>query len=270
LQPGLAQLLSSREHAAHCNVVLVVPSSASMRGLVLPFACMHTLLVSCLWQPLLSAAVLPAPQGLPQRTAAAHRHGGGGSHRQQRRAGTSLLQQWRVPAGSESAASEEVCSQLQQAILVQPQAACRSSSYPDSSTGCTCTMHLPKSIRQKPDTLYNPYYTKIPYREHMPTFPPLKLPELAQSPFQPYSPPETAPECPFSSRCKADEGAQGGIEECVGFNSWGFQEVSMSEYTPAAAYLNEVVCDYVLAPNGTFRIPRKVQAFWDAQHRASD
>lgn len=153
------------------------------------------------------------------------------------------------------------CQELQKGLVVQPAPTCWNLTLPGDWTGCTCSIRLPRSIRQRPDLHYDPYFVAPPKHENLPTFPPLKLPEPPRNPLVPYEVPEMSPDCPFKARCEGDS------FECVGFNSWGFEEVKMAEYQPALAYLNEMICHYVMNPNSSFQVPPKVQELWKMQEQ---
>mmetsp|Transcript_35565 Transcript_35565/g.101267 ORF Transcript_35565/g.101267 Transcript_35565/m.101267 type:complete len:195 (-) Transcript_35565:168-752(-) len=125
---------------------------------------------------------------------------------------------------------------------------CKPASFAKKWEGCTCRIPLPSSVHQMPDTFYDPYALEIPISFSMTTFSPLTTQPPASSPAAPYSPPTTPAACPFSRRCA-------GSTPCVGFDSWGFQEVRMSRYTPASGFFNEITCNYINDGTASFTEP---------------
>lgn len=151
---------------------------------------------------------------------------------------------------------ERECKLFEKAFLVWPQAMCRYAVFPGKWVGCSCTIHLPRTINQLLDLTYNPYAQLVPLQEGVPTLPPLRPLAMPRNPLAAYMPPPMAAICPFATRCTIP------TFNCVSFDTWGFQEVRMAAYTPATSYLKDVICDYTMDSLGTFTIPGKVTALW--------
>lgn len=132
-----------------------------------------------------------------------------------------------------------------------------------------CTIFLPGSIAPMPDNLYNPYAVEVPPDPDIPTFPAMPSVPPPSNPLQPYNPPLGVPECPFIKKCGRKPG-EDKFEDCVGYDSWGFDEVRMGKYSPASRFFNSVNCFYIMKPYNRFHVPKKVEAFWYLAKKRGD
>eukprot|EP00929_Paragymnodinium_shiwhaense_P104372 TRINITY_DN6872_c0_g1_i2.p1 TRINITY_DN6872_c0_g1~~TRINITY_DN6872_c0_g1_i2.p1 ORF type:complete len:378 (-),score=78.45 TRINITY_DN6872_c0_g1_i2:86-1219(-) len=156
------------------------------------------------------------------------------------------------------------CGQLEAAILLKPSALCRIGEFPSGYDGCVCTIQLPANVNPAPDVMFDPFPEGLELEEPVPAgFPKLKPLDPPTNPLIPYIPPPMAPSCPFSRSCAevrkmlpADGG--GPDAQCVGFDSWGFDEVHQASYAPASGYLNTITCSYMRHPNVNFVLPPAV------------
>lgn len=112
-----------------------------------------------------------------------------------------------------------------------------------------------------PDNLYDPFAVEVPPDPDIPTFPAMPSVPPPSNPLQPYNPPLGIPECPFSKKCGRKMG-EDKFEECVGYDSWGFDEVRMGKYSPASRFFNSINCFYIMKPYDRFHVPKKLEAFW--------
>jgi hypothetical protein len=153
--------------------------------------------------------------------------------------------------------SQDECALLQEGFLVSPPAKCQHVVFGENLDGCTCTMVLPASINPQPANFYNPILVdvapdpNIPVPQSMPTVPP------PSNPAMPFVAPMMPPECPFMSPCADPDSF-----DCVGFNSWGFAEAHLADYSPAAAALNTASCTYMMKPYARFKVPNRVASLW--------
>uniref|UniRef100_A0A7S4VAE6 CUB domain-containing protein n=1 Tax=Alexandrium monilatum TaxID=311494 RepID=A0A7S4VAE6_9DINO len=145
------------------------------------------------------------------------------------------------------------CQLLEKGIVLDPKASCKHVELTLNETGCSCRVPLPRSVVPQPDVL-SPALGQTPGAV---TFPPVPMFTPAPDSGQPYRPPVTAPECPFGAACKASANPK-----CVGFDSWGFDQVIMSSFSPASAYLRTITCTYTLRKGENIRVPPRVQAMW--------
>jgi len=152
---------------------------------------------------------------------------------------------------------QDECSLLQEGFLVSPGASCSHVIFAGNIDGCTCTMTLPANVNPQPNSFQNPWLVSIapdpsvPVPAAMPTVPP------PSNPMQPFIPPAMPPVCPFSAPCPDPNSF-----DCLGFNSWGFSEHHIADYSPAAAALNSASCTYMMKPYARFKVPERVISLW--------
>lgn len=157
---------------------------------------------------------------------------------------------------SGSAAAEQrqsgtgACQLLEDGMLLEPKASCEYINISLSETGCSCRVHLPRNVVPLPNLL-NPAREQV---TGFTTFPP--VPTVSVGPDTLYQPPVTVPQCPFGSSCKVSNNPS-----CVGFDSWGFEKVTMSSFTPASVHLQTITCTYTMPVGGQVVVPSRVQAF---------
>jgi len=118
-------------------------------------------------------------------------------------------------------------------------------------------MTLPASINPQPANFYNPFLVDVPPDPNVPL--PAAMPTVPppSNPMMPFVAPMMPPVCPFSNAC-----ADPNSFDCVGYNSWGFAEARLADYSPAAAHLNSASCDYFMKPYALFKVPDKMAALW--------
>jgi len=152
---------------------------------------------------------------------------------------------------------QDECKLFQEAFLVSPGASCNHVIFAGNMDGCTCTTVLPASINPQPAAFYNPWLVEItpdpsiPLPEPMATVPP------PSNPMMPFIAPAMPPVCPFLASCPDPNSF-----DCVGFNSWGFADAKIADYSPAAAALNSVSCTYMMKPYMKFKVPERVVSLW--------
>jgi len=150
---------------------------------------------------------------------------------------------------------EVQCKVLEEAILLDPRPTCQHARFASNWDGCSCQIPLPSSINPLPDNLYNPFVQAFPPDPSIPSFPALPTMPPPSNPLQTFVAPMMIPGCPFASKCLTPDDF-----DCVGFNSFGFSEVSKANFAPASAFLNSISCSYIMKPYDRFIIPKKVQA----------
>jgi len=158
-------------------------------------------------------------------------------------------------------ATPEDCKTFEKAFILKPKVKCQHIIMSSNWDACMCTLNLPGSIAPMPDNLYDPYAVEVPPDPDIPTFPAMPSVPPPSNPLQPYNPPLGVPECPFIKKCGRKPG-EDKFEECVGYDSWGFDEVRMGKYSPASRFFNSVNCFYIMKPYNRFHVPKKVEAFW--------
>jgi len=152
---------------------------------------------------------------------------------------------------------QDECDLFQEAFLVSPGASCSHVVFAGNMDGCTCSLVLPANINPQPASFYNPWLVDIPpdpnvpVPEAMPTVPP------PSNPMQPFIPPAMPPVCPFMDACPDPNSF-----DCTGFNSWGFADAKIADYSPAAAALNSASCTYMMKPYAKFKVPERVVSMW--------
>lgn len=153
--------------------------------------------------------------------------------------------------------SQEECDLFQEGFEVDPPAHCTHVVLANNIDGCNCNMVLPGNINPQPMNLYNPFIIEVPPNPNVPVPPSMPTVPPPSNPAMPYNPPMMPPECPFQKAC-----ADADDFKCVGFNSWGFGQAGLADYSPAAAALNTASCMYTMKPYGEFKVPKKMEALW--------
>mmetsp|Transcript_56066 Transcript_56066/g.131230 ORF Transcript_56066/g.131230 Transcript_56066/m.131230 type:complete len:206 (-) Transcript_56066:14-631(-) len=159
--------------------------------------------------------------------------------------------------------SQQECDLLQRGIVLQPQVDCVYSVFAANWDGCTCKIKMPANIRPSPDAFQT-------VAVEMSTDPPTEgevsedavfasgqttpAPEVISV----YRPPISEPMCPYQVPCPTVNSSV----DCVDYRSWGFADLSMAGYKPASAHLNSISCSYIMEPRYIFKVPSKVEAWW--------
>lgn len=158
--------------------------------------------------------------------------------------------------------SDTECKLLQEAVVLEPKFECHHAVFSSNWDGCDCTFYLNGNDWPQPDLLFNPFQEAIapspdvPGIPMMPTLPPVM--SVWNTHYLP--PPKLNPPCPLSNHC----GKDGGFE-CVGYDSFGFSEVTKGKFSPASRYFNSINCFYIMKPYDQWNLPKKVEAFWYLQ-----
>lgn len=166
-------------------------------------------------------------------------------------------------------ATPEDCKIFEKAFILNPKVKCQHIVMSSNWDACMCTIFLPGSIAPMPDNLYNPYAVEVPPDPDIPIAPPMPSVPPPSNPLQPYNPPLGEPECPFIKKCGRLPGDDS-FAECVGYDSWGFDEVRMGKYSPASRFFNSVNCFYIMKPYNRFHVPKKLEAFWYLAKKRGD
>lgn len=183
------------------------------------------------------------------------------------------------------------CTTFQESMLIKPPPSCEVVGFSTGDKACLCRMTLPANMKPMPDMMLvtpaDPESQEGPVEDGVGLIPPFHPPTWGspevrhegsqegsvQSSSVPQGTsqaaavalPNTAPSCPFETKCPAS-----GTFSCVDFAKWGFAEVAQTDYTPASGYLNIIECSYTMRRGGTFKVPEKVVAFKAMQSRHQD
>lgn len=156
------------------------------------------------------------------------------------------------------------CQNLAEAIAMSPAPTCKYVALPAGYASCSCQVAMPLHVNTKLGAIAGEPDQQDVALGIVTTNAPLGKAMTTGAPLQPVLVAPSKPECPFAASCGADK------LNCVGYDSFGFNQVIRAEVTKEALLLNTINCDYVMQPQGMFSLPIRAASFANVQKNLRD